>query len=149
MATAVRRAILDPSCAEFLESGYHGATIASIPTRAGVAPQTVSFVFHTKAEPVSAVINDRVLGPDAPEDPQESAWWNALAGAPTAAAVLEGFAGRAALLLDRAAPVPEVVRAAAAATDDEVRAIHQSHDSLQRAAYRRVVELTPARRALS
>ena len=146
-AARTRRAILDASCAEFLERGYHGATIASIAARAGVAPQTVYFVFHTKADLVSAVIDDRVLGPDAPEDPEASAWWEAMVSAPTAAAVLEGFVRGAAPLLGRAAPVSEVVRAAAA-TDDEVRAIHEQHDSLQRAAYRRVVELAAARGAL-
>ena len=146
-AARTRRAILDASCAEFLERGYHGATIASIAARAGVAPQTVYFVFHTKPDLVSAVIDDRVLGSDAPEDPEASAWWEAMARAPTATAVLERFVRGAAPLLDRAAPVSEVVRAAAA-TDDEVRAIHQQHDSLQRAAYRRVVELTAARGAL-
>ena len=146
-AAHTRRAILDAACTEFLQRGYHGATIASIAARAGVAPQTVYFVFHTKAELVSAVIDDRVLGPDAPEDPQASAWWEAMASAPTAAAVLQGFVRGAAPLLDRAAPVSEVVRAAAA-TDDEVRAIHLQHDSLQRGGYRRVIELTAARTAL-
>ncbi len=146
-AARTRRAILDASREEFLERGYHGATIASIATRAGVAPQTVYFVFHTKADLVSAVIDDRVLGPDRPEDPESSAWWDSMASAPTAAAVLEGFVHGTATLLERAAPISEVVRAAAA-TDDEVRAIHQRHDSLQRAAYRRVVDLTAARGAL-
>lgn len=143
-AARTRRAILDASHAEFLERGYHGATIASIARRAGVAPQTVYFVFHTKAELVSAVIDDRVLGPDAPEEPQTSAWWEEMAGRRTARAVLEGFIRGAAPILDRAAPVSEVVRAAAA-SDDEVRAIHEHHDSLQRAGYRRVVELAAAR----
>ncbi len=146
-AARTRRAILEASHAEFLERGYHGATIASIAKRAGVAPQTVYFVFHTKAQLVSAVIDDRVLGPDVPEDPGASAWWRAMAGSPTARAVLEGFIRGAAPILDRAAPVSEVVRAAAA-SDDEVRAIHEHHDSLQRAAYRRVVELAAERGAL-
>ncbi len=143
-AHRTRRSILDAACAEFVERGYHGATIASIAARAGVAAQTVYFVFHTKAELVSEVIDDRVLGPDAPEDPQASAWWGAMTAAPTAKAVLEAFVHGAAPLLDRAAPVSEVVRAAAA-TDDEVRAVHDKHDSLQRAGYRRVVELMAAR----
>ena len=146
-ATRTRRAILDAAHAEFLERGYHGATIASIAKRGGVAPQTVYFVFHTKAELVSAVIDDRVLGPDEPEDPEESAWWRAMAGAPTSRAVLERFIRGAAPILARAAPVSEVVRAAAAA-DDEVRAIHERHDSRQRAGYRRVVELAAARGVL-
>ena len=78
-----------------------------------MAPQTIYFVFHTKADLVSAVIDDRVLGSDTPEDPETSAWWDAMAAAPTAAAVLEAFVHGAAPLLDRAAPVSEVVRAAA------------------------------------
>ena len=146
-ALRTRRSILDAACAEFIERGYHGATIASIAARAGVAPQTVYFVFHTKADLVSAVIDDRVLGPDSPEDPQASAWWAAMTAAPTATAVLEAFVHGAAPLLDRAAPVSEVVRAAAA-TDDEVRAVHDKHDELQRAGYRRVIELTAERGAL-
>jgi AcrR family transcriptional regulator len=146
-AARTRRAILDAAHAEFVERGYHGATIASIAGRAAVAPQTIYFVFHTKADLVSAVIEDRVLGPDEPEDPVASAWCDAMATAPTAAAVLEGFVRGAAPLLDRAAPVSEVVRAAAA-TDDEVRAVHAKHDLLQRAGYRRVIELTTERGAL-
>lgn len=146
-AARTRRAILDAAHAEFLERGYHGATIAAIAGRAAVAPQTIYFVFHTKADLVSAVIDDRVLGPDEPEDPQASAWWDAMATAPTAAAVLQGFVRVAAPLLDRAAPISEVVRAAAA-TDDEVGAVHAKHDSLQRAGYRRVVEITAEHSAL-
>ena len=146
-AARTRRSILDAAHAEFVERGYHGATIASIAARASVASQTVYFVFHTKADLVSAVIDDRVLGGDARQDPQVSAWWDAMTTAPTAAAVLEGFVRGAAPLLDRAAPISEVVRAAAA-TDDEVRAVHDKHDLLQRAGYQRVIELTAERGAL-
>jgi AcrR family transcriptional regulator len=146
-AARTRRAILDASHAEFLERGYHGATIASIAARAGVAPQTVYFVFHTKASLVSAIIDDQVLGPDAQEDPEAAAWWAAMADAPTANAVLEGFVRGAAPILERAAPISEVVRAAAN-TDDEVRAIHEHHDALQRAGYRQVIELAAARGSL-
>lgn len=143
-ALRTRRSILDAACAEFIERGYHGATIASIAARAGVAAQTIYFVFHTKADLVSAVIDDRVLGPDSPQDPQASAWWVAMTAAPTATAVLDAFVRGTAPLLDRAAPVSEVVRAAAA-TDDEVRAIHAKHDELQRAGYRRVIEIAAER----
>ena len=146
-AARTRRAILDAAHAEFVERGYHGATIASIAGRAAVAPQTIYFVFHTKADLVSAVIDDRVLGPDEPEDPQASAWWDAMATAPTATAVLQGFVRGAAPLLDRTAPISEVVRAAAT-TDDEVREVHAKHEVLQRAGYRRVIELTAERAAL-
>lgn len=139
-AARTRRAILDAAHAEFLERGYHGATITAIASRAGVAPQTVYFVFHTKAELISAVIDDQVLGPETPTLPQDSPWWTAMLAAPTATGALDQFVRGAAPLVARAAPVSEVVRAAAL-TDDEVRAIHDHHDQMQIAAYRQVIDI--------
>ena len=139
-AARTRRAILDAAHAEFLERGYHGATITAIASRAGVAPQTVYFVFHTKAELISAVIDDQVLGPETPTLPQDSPWWAEMLAAPTATTALEQFVHGAAPLLARAAPVSEVVRAAAL-TDDEVRAIHDHHDRMQIAGYRQVIDI--------
>ncbi len=139
-AARTRRAILDAAHAEFLERGYHGATITAIASRAGVAPQTVYFVFHTKAALVSAVIDDRVLGPDQPTVPQESPWWAAMQEAPTPTNALEQFVRGASQLLARAAPVSEVVRAASL-TDEEVRAIHDHHDRMQIAGYRQVIDI--------
>ena len=146
-AARTRRAILDAAHTEFLEGGYHGATITAIATRAGVAPQTVYFVFHTKAELVSAVIDDRVLGPQTPTLPQDSPWWAAMLAAPTAAAALEQFVRGAAPLLARAAAVSEVVRAASL-TDEEVRAIHDYHDRMQVAGYRQVIDVVTGKGAL-
>lgn len=146
-AARTRRAILDVAHAEFLERGYHGATIASIAARAGVATQTVYFVFHTKAELVSAVIADQVLGPQAPTVPQQSTWWADMLAAPTATAALDAFVRGAAPLLARAAPISDVVRAAAL-TDDEVQAIHQQHDQLQVSAYRQVIDIVTSKGTL-
>ncbi len=143
-AARTRRVILDAAHAEFLDRGYHGATIAA---RAGVATQTVSFVFHTKAELVSAVIDDQVLGPDTPTVPQQSTWWATITAAPTATAALQAFIAGAAPLLARAAPISEVVRAAAL-TDEEVRAIHQHHDELQLTAYRQVIDIVTTKGTL-
>jgi len=139
-ARKTRRAIIDAARTEFMDGGYHGATIASIARRAGVAPQTIYFVFHTKAELVSAVIDDAVLGPDDPTVPQQSEWWAEVVAAPTAGAALEHFIRGAAPLLDRAAEVSEIVRAAAL-TDDEVRDVYGYHADLQERAYRGVIDI--------
>ena len=61
-AARTRAAIIEAAHAEFLERGFHGATVVSIAERAGVASQTVYFVFHTKAELISAVIDAAVMG---------------------------------------------------------------------------------------
>ena len=146
-AAHTRSVILDAACAEFLERGYHGATIASIAARAGVATQTVYFIFHTKAELVSAVIDHQVLGGDSPTVPQHSTWWAAMLAAPSAAVALEEFVRGAAPLLARAAPISDVVRAAAL-TDEEVHAIHQQHDQLQVNGYREVIDIVTTKGAL-
>jgi AcrR family transcriptional regulator len=143
-ARQTRRKILNAAHEEFLERGYHGATIASIARRAGVANQTVYFVFHTKAELISAVIDDAVLGPEEPILPERSAWWMEMQAAPTA---LESFIRGAAPLFERAAPVSEIMRAAAP-TDDEVMAVHRYHADLQATGYRQVVDLLASKGGL-
>lgn len=42
--------------------------------RAGVAVQTVFFVFHTKAELLSRVVDAAVLGPREAKPPEETDW---------------------------------------------------------------------------
>ncbi|MCD2441828.1 TetR/AcrR family transcriptional regulator [Agromyces sp. SYSU K20354] len=143
-ARQTRRKILKAAHEEFLERGYHGATIAAIARRAGVANQTVYFVFHTKSELVSAVIDDAVLGPDDPTIPQQSEWWASMLAAPSAPSALEYFIRGAAPLLERAAAVAEVVRAAAM-TDEEVMAVHRYHDGMQVAGYGQVIDVVAAK----
>ncbi len=137
-AEATRRRILRAAHAEFLEAGYHGATVAAIAKRAGVAVQTVYFVFHTKADLISAVIDVAVLGEDDPTPPEQTEWWAAMQSAATATEALRRFVRGAAPLYERAAAISEVLRAAAL-TDPEVRRTHEHHVALQREAFRQVV----------
>ncbi len=137
-ARETRRRILRAAHGEFLERGYHGATIASIARRAGVATQTVYFVFHTKAELISAVIDAAVLG-EHDEVPQETSWWEWMLAADTAADALRAFVRGAGPLLARASAVSEVLRGASL-TDPELRATLAEHDELQRAGYRQVID---------
>jgi AcrR family transcriptional regulator len=146
-AARTRRAILDAAHAEFLDRGYHGATIAAIAARAGVATQTVYFVFHTKAELISAVIDTAVLGADDPTPPEATAWWHAMQEAASATDALRHFVRGAAPLYQRAAGISEVLRAAAL-TDPEVHALWQHHDRLQVEAFGKVVDLIAAKAAL-
>ena len=146
-ARQTRARIIAAAHQEFLERGYHGATMAAIARRAGVAAQTVYFVFNTKSQLVSQVIDSAVLGTDDPTAPQDSDWWAAMQEAPTACEALDHFVRGAGPLLARAAALAEVVRAAAL-TDDEVRAVHQHHDRLQGQGYRQVIDAVTAKGAL-
>ncbi len=143
-AAATRSRILHAAHEEFAERGYHGATIASIAKRAGVATQTVYFVFHTKAALISALIDMLVMGEDQPAIPQETAWWAAMRSDPDPREALRHFIRGAAPLFERASAMSEILRAAAL-TDDEVRQTHEFHEGLRQAGFREVIEVVAAR----
>lgn len=142
-AELTRQRLLHAAHQEFLDNGFHGATMAAIAQRAGVAGQTVYFVFHTKAELLSAVIDAAVLG-DPPSIPQDTDWWAAMHDAVSAEEVLRQFVRGAGAVLARAARISEVLRAAALA-DPEVRTIFDRHDQLQVTGYRQVVDLASSK----
>lgn len=137
-AQATRRAIVRAAHAEFIARGYSGATIASVAQAAGVAPQTIYFVFHTKAALISAAIDAAVMGDDDPRPPEESPWYAEMLTEPDAAQALRVFIRGAAPIFARASALGEVLRAAAL-TDDEVRATYLHHESLRHASFTRVV----------
>jgi AcrR family transcriptional regulator len=136
-AARTRTAIIEAAHAEFLERGFHGATVVSIAKRARVASQTVYFVFHTKAELISAVIDAAVMG-DEELPPELTEWWRAMEAEPDPAASLRMFVRGAAGAFERASAI-SVVLAAAALTDDELMARHQQHERLRRTAFHEVV----------
>lgn len=138
-AEATRGKIIRAAHAEFVAKGFHGATMAGIARRAGVASQTVYFVFHTKPELISAVIDTAVMGEDDPQPPQALPWWADMVAEPDAAESLRIFLRGAGDLFARAAAISEVLRAAAL-TDDEVRQTHDHHEDLRREAFRQILE---------
>lgn len=140
-ARATRRRIIEAATEEFGERGYHGATIASIARRAGVASQTVYFVFHNKAELISAAIDHAVLGGDDPSAvPQASPWWSEMKRQRSAAGALRTFVRGAGPLFARASAISEILRGAAL-TDDELWQIHQHHERLRREGFGEVIGL--------
>lgn len=140
---ATRRAIIGAARDEFIQHGFHGATITQIASRAGVAAQTVYFVFHSKPELISAVIDASVMGDHEPVAPQESDWWTTMSSEPRADEALRVFVRGAAPLFARASAISEILRAAAL-TDDEVRRTHQFHENLRANAFGQVVEVLRA-----
>src|SRR3990167_1930556 len=79
-ARATRRRILDAAYELFGEDGYVGTTMDGIARRAGVAVQTVYFVFHTKGELLRALTESTAAGEtDARPVPEQSWFREALA----------------------------------------------------------------------
>ncbi|WP_426225163.1 TetR/AcrR family transcriptional regulator [Pseudarthrobacter sp. DSP2-3-2b1] len=139
-ADATRRRIVQAAHQEFIERGFHGATMAGIASHAKVASQTVYFVFHTKPELISAVIDAAVLGDEDPRPPQAREWWAEMVAEPNAAEALRIFIRGAGDVFARAAAVSEVLRAAAL-TDSEVRRTYEYHENLRRAGFGEVLHM--------
>ncbi|MET3805373.1 AcrR family transcriptional regulator [Nakamurella sp. UYEF19] len=138
-ARRTREKIVRAADEEFRAAGYQGATMAAIAKRAGVAVQTVYFVFHTKAELLSNVIDAAVLGPDDPVSPDEAQWYQAMEAEPDPVASLRIFMFGVADTLARAAPLKAIVRAAAN-VDPEAQRVQAKHEQMRHNAYRHVIE---------
>ena len=137
-AAATRQRIIDAATAEFIASGYHGTRMAAIASRAGVAVQTVYFVFHTKPELFAAALDAAVLGPEA-KAPMEQRWARDAVAPRSARAAVESFIRGSAPILRRAAAL-SAVAGAAAPTDPELAEVYQSREQLRVDAYRDFVK---------
>lgn len=130
-----RRAIVRAATEEFCASGFHGTTMAAIAKRAGVAVQTVYFVFHTKPLLLTASIDQAVVGNEAPTPPDLTEWWQEGTSTADGYRALELFVENVAIIEARAARLDRVARAAAT-TDFEVREVLAHHETLRVAGFR-------------
>jgi AcrR family transcriptional regulator len=128
-AAATRQRIIAAAAEEFAGSGYHGTAMAAIAKRAGLAVQTVYFVFHTKGELFAAALDAAVLGQDG-QPPEQRDWAQATAERNDPAAAIRAFIRGTGPILERVSPLAEVARAAAP-TDPDASAIFQSREELR------------------
>lgn len=108
-AIATRERIVRAAIDVFAEAGFVGARMKDIAARAEVAVQTVYFVFHTKAELLSACFDYAVLGPER-LPPQQQAFWFEMTTARSGRAALAAFVRGNTAILARIAVVDEVAR---------------------------------------
>lgn len=139
-----RRAIVQAATEEFRASGYHGTTMAAIARRAGVAVQTVYFVFHTKPMLLTAAIDQAVVGDEEPTPPELTEWWQEAISTNDGHRALEIFVANVAVIEERAALLDLVARAAAT-TDPEVLEVLADHERLRVAGFRSYLETLSAR----
>jgi AcrR family transcriptional regulator len=124
----------------FCERGYEGTTMADVAKQAGVAVQTVYFVFHTKRDLLSGSYELAVLGEADPLLPERQAWYLAAQRAPDLSSAIKQLVAGAGEIVRRATPLDTVVRAAA--LDDEDSAAVWAHsEKLRFEGYRGMVEL--------
>jgi AcrR family transcriptional regulator len=121
-AALTRTRILDAARAEFEESGFAGARIRAIATRAGLAVPTIYKVFTNKRNLLAHVVDRAMTGAEYGGGVDEQAWWLEQLNEHNPERQLALIARNARRIYERAGQVLEVVRAAAA-LDPEIDGI--------------------------
>ena len=125
-ARTTRRALLDAARELFIEGGYVATTIDAIAARAQVSPETVYATFRNKRSLLSEVIDVSIAGDDAPVPILERAWVREMRDELDPRRRLQILARNGRLILERTAPIYEVLRGAAAA-DPEIASLWELH----------------------
>lgn len=126
--------------------------MADIADEAGVAVQTVYFVFHTKGDVLSSTYDLGVLGEGDPAPPQAQEWYRRAVSEPSLAAAVRSVVEGAGEIVRRVAPLDLAVRAAAASDPDAARFLARN-ERLRLDGYREMIDFlrtkTPLRADLS
>ena len=146
-AAHTRRKIIAAATEEFRSSGYHGTTMSAIAERAGVAVQTVYFVFHTKPALLTAAIDTAVMGEVDPVPPEQTLWWQEGTTTPHGHRSIELFITNVSDINMRAATLDRVALAAST-TDPEVVDLINHHETLRTQGFRSYIDALAARSLL-
>ncbi|TDC77410.1 TetR/AcrR family transcriptional regulator [Streptomyces hainanensis] len=105
----------------FVSRGYGATSLQEVADRAGVAVQTVYFVFGNKRALFKDVVDTSIAGDAEPVATMDREWFRAACAEPTAAGQLRAHVRGVRDILGRVAPIMPLI-AAAAATDPEIAA---------------------------
>ncbi|WP_405475934.1 TetR/AcrR family transcriptional regulator [Streptomyces sp. NBC_00009] len=119
-ARETRRRIIDAAAELFVEHGYGATKLQEIADRAGVAVQTIYFVFRNKPSLLKELVDVAIAGDDEPVPTMDRPWFTEVTAAPTAESAIAALVAGTLRTLQRVAAIDEMVRAAAA-TNPEIR----------------------------
>ena len=139
-ARATRRGILEAAQELFVERGYVGTTMQAVAERARISPATVYSAFTNKRMLLTALVDVSIAGDDAPVPVLERPWVAELRAEPDRARRVRMLARNGRLILERRAPIDEVVRAAAAA-DSEIAALWEAGKAQRLAGQRELLKI--------
>jgi AcrR family transcriptional regulator len=134
-----RALIVEAATRLFLERGYLGTTIEGVGEAAGVATQTVYYVFGTKPNLLAAVLDATIAGDVEPVALLDRPWFDAVEDETDASTAVAQLVITGVAIIARTAPIYEVVRRAAA--DPEVGALLDGNRRRRREDQRRLVEI--------
>ncbi|TYB57156.1 TetR/AcrR family transcriptional regulator [Nonomuraea sp. PA05] len=114
-----RRRLLSAAGELFVARGYGATTLQEVADRAGVAVQTVYFVFGNKRRLLKELVDVTIAGDDLPVATLDRPWFREAMAAGSAEEHLRGHVAGTRSVLERVAPMTKVLEIAAA-TDPEV-----------------------------
>jgi AcrR family transcriptional regulator len=124
---ATRAAILDAASRLFVERGYAATSVAAIAEAADVSPETVYAIFHNKREVLGGVVDVVATNGGATTGVVADEWLERVRAEPDQRRRFAIMTEATRDLLRRAAPIDEVVRAAANA-DPDIAGMQRDHD---------------------
>ncbi|OII70064.1 MULTISPECIES: TetR/AcrR family transcriptional regulator [unclassified Streptomyces] len=143
-ARRTRLRMLDAAAGLFTERGWAGTTVEDIARTAGVGVQTVYFTFGTKRALLKELLDTAVAGDTDPVATLDRPWAREVLDAQEPARQLGLQAAGARRILERAAPVLDVVRGAAA-SDAELAELWRVNVSQRHAVQLRFAEALVAK----
>ncbi|MFC4565021.1 TetR/AcrR family transcriptional regulator [Nocardiopsis mangrovi] len=116
-----REKVVEAARELFVARGYGATSLQEVADRAGVAVQTVYFVFRNKRTLFKDVVDTSIAGDTESVATMDREWFRAACAEPTAAGQLRAHVRGTREILGRVAPIMPLI-AAAAATDPEIAA---------------------------
>jgi len=117
-ARATRARVVAAATGLFTAAGYAATSVEAIATTAGVGVQTVYYAFGTKRAILTEALDHAVAGDDEPVPTLQRSWARATLDEPDPIKQLHRQVAGAADIYERAAPLLDVVRSAAATDPD-------------------------------
>ncbi|MGQ4487130.1 TetR/AcrR family transcriptional regulator [Streptomyces sp. SAS_281] len=116
-----REKVVEAARELFVAQGYGVTSLQEVADRAGVAVQTVYFVFRNKRTLFKEVVDASIAGDSEPVATMEREWFRAACAEPTAVGQLRAHVHGTREILGRVAPIMPLIETAAA-TDPEIAA---------------------------
>jgi AcrR family transcriptional regulator len=114
-AKETRRRMLEAARELFVQHGYGATSLQDIADRASVAVQTIYFTFGNKRALLKELVDVTIAGDGEPIATMDRPWFREALDAETAGAQLRLHLRGTKEILERVAPITEMLRAAAAA----------------------------------
>ncbi|GAB2643424.1 TetR/AcrR family transcriptional regulator [Kribbella swartbergensis] len=129
-AQETRRRIIQAATDLFVEDGYGATNLQDIADRAGVAVQTIYFVFGNKRALLKELVDVTIAGDAEPVATMDRPWFTDAIAAATAEELLTAYVPGSSAVLARVSPIMRVLEAAVA-NDPEVATLWPQDEDLR------------------